>query len=185
MPLTVIVGDESYAEGTEITDDDLAAYLRAGAVVSTSQPSSEALLEAYRRAADAGATEIVSVHLSADLSGTLQAATAAAGRSPVPVRVVDSRTVAMSLGFAALAAAQEAARGAAPQRSRTGRARWPGGAEPCSWSTPSTSYAAVAGSAPPPPRSGACSGSDRCCRSATARSSSCRRSARGPRPSTA
>ncbi|MEK8228562.1 DegV family protein [Oerskovia sp. M15] len=46
------------------------------------------------------------------MSGTVHAAALAATRSPVPVRVVDSRTVAMGLGFAALAAAEAAADGA-------------------------------------------------------------------------
>jgi DegV family protein with EDD domain len=55
---------------------------------------------------------VVSVHLSGELSGTVGAAELAARESPVPVRVVDSRTVAMGLGFAVLAAA-EAARDAA------------------------------------------------------------------------
>ncbi|ROS73644.1 DegV family protein [Cellulomonas sp. PhB143] len=111
VPLHVLVGDVSYLEGVDVGDEDLAAFLRAGADVSTSQPTSEALLEAYRRAAAAGAEKIVSVHLSGSLSGTVQAAARAAALSPVPVRVVDSRTVAMALGFAALAGAQAAASG--------------------------------------------------------------------------
>lgn len=46
------------------------------------------------------------------LSGTVRAAALAAADSPVPVEVVDSRTVATGLGFAALAAARSAAAGA-------------------------------------------------------------------------
>jgi DegV family protein with EDD domain len=57
---------------------------------------------------------VVSVHLSAELSGTCDAATTAAAeveRDGIEVRVVDSRSLAMGLGFAVLAAAQAAADG--------------------------------------------------------------------------
>jgi DegV family protein with EDD domain len=48
------------------------------------------------------------VHISAGLSGTLDAARLAAADAPVPVSVVDSRSTAMGLGFPVLAAAEAA-----------------------------------------------------------------------------
>jgi DegV family protein with EDD domain len=53
----------------------------------------------------------VSVHLSTELSGTCQAAVLAARRSPIPVEVVDTRTVAMAAGYAVIDAAEAARRG--------------------------------------------------------------------------
>jgi DegV family protein with EDD domain len=61
---------------------------------------------------DDGASHVVSVHLSAALSGTWESAVLAAQDFPHGVvRVVDSRSTAMGLGFAVLAAARCAADG--------------------------------------------------------------------------
>jgi DegV family protein with EDD domain len=112
VPLHVVVEDESFLEGVGIAADDVAAHLQAGRRVTTSQPSPAAFAAAYRAAAADGARAVVSVHLSGELSGTVHAAALAAADAPLPVRVVDSRTVAMGLGFAARAAAEAALDGA-------------------------------------------------------------------------
>lgn len=95
-----------------ITGFEVAAALRNGRRVTTSRPSTEAFAAAYRRAADDGAESVVSVHLSRAISGTYDAAVLAARESPVPVRVVDSTTLAMALGYAVLAGRSTAADGA-------------------------------------------------------------------------
>jgi DegV family protein with EDD domain len=79
--------------------------------VTTSRPAPAVFEETYRKVAESGATGIVSLHLSAELSGTYDAAVVAARRSPVPVRVVDTGMIAMALGFCALAAAEAAESG--------------------------------------------------------------------------
>lgn len=112
VPVHVIVDGESLREGAQIAPAEVAEHLRAGKHVTTSRPAPQDLLEVYRQAADAGATGIVSVHLSAELSGTAQAARIAAGSSPVPVRVIDTRTITMSGGYGAVDAAALAASGA-------------------------------------------------------------------------
>jgi DegV family protein with EDD domain len=130
VPLQVVIGAESYDEGVEggVTPELLAEALRAWTPVSTSRPNPDEMLEVYQRLADEGATEIVSVHLSADLSGTFESAQLAARRAPVPVHAVDSRQVGMATGFAALAAADvrdaggTAAEMAAAARQRAGAA---------------------------------------------------------------
>ncbi len=107
VPLQVIIGATSYDEGVEdgATPAMLAEALQSWIPVSTSRPNPEQMLEVYERLAADGATEIVSVHLSADLSGTFESAQLAAKRAPVPVHAVDSRQVGMGAGFAVLAAA--------------------------------------------------------------------------------
>lgn len=109
VPLDVSIDGARYAEGVDVTPEQLLHALERGAKVTTSQPPPSAFAAAYERAAAAGAHEIVSVHLSGEMSGTVRSARTAATVSPVPVRVVDSRTAALGLGFAALAAAQHAA----------------------------------------------------------------------------
>ena len=70
-------------------------------------------MAAYRRALDAGADRLVSIHLSGELSGTSDAARLAASQvGEHLVTVVDSRSAAMGCGFAVLAAARSAAAGA-------------------------------------------------------------------------
>ncbi|MFD9128845.1 DegV family protein [Kitasatospora sp. NPDC059571] len=111
VPLSVAVGDEVLDEGVEISPKDVAEALRAKQRVTTSRPSPETFAAAYRAAAEAGATAVVSVHLSAELSGTYEAAKMAAADAPVPVEVVDSRLVGMALGHCVLTAAQAAEAG--------------------------------------------------------------------------
>jgi len=112
VPLRVGVGDRSVLDG-QILGCDIATAMRDKVPLSTSRPTPAEFSAAYREALDAGASNVVSVHLSAALSGTWESATLAAQDFPHgAVRVVDSRGTAMALGFAVLAAAQVAAAGA-------------------------------------------------------------------------
>ncbi|GAB3171451.1 DegV family protein [Myceligenerans halotolerans] len=111
VPLRVVTEHESYDEGVEVTAADVVRMLDAGVRVTTSHPSPERFAATYRDLADEGARAIVSLHMSGELSGTVGAASVAAARSPLAVRVVDSRTVGSGLGFAARAAAECAAAG--------------------------------------------------------------------------
>src|SRR5699024_5482321 len=74
--------------------------LAMGQSVKTSRPAPGEFARAYAQLAAAGCREVVSIHLSAGLSGTVDAARLAASQAPVPVSVIDSRTVAMAQGFA-------------------------------------------------------------------------------------
>ena len=106
VPLQVVIGASAYDEGSpEASPDKVAAALRGRTPVSTSRPTPAAMLEVYRAAASRGAEAVVSVHLSAELSGTFESATLAARDAPLPVTAVDSRQVGFATGYAALAAA--------------------------------------------------------------------------------
>lgn len=114
VPLYVVLAGRSGEEGRDIGPADVARALSVrGQHVSTSRPTPGDFVAAYRRCLDAGAEQLVSVHLSAELSGTWDAARLAAAQvGEHIVRVVDSRSVAMGTGFAVLAAARAAAAGA-------------------------------------------------------------------------
>ena len=110
VPLQVVIGarvyDEVMAEGDDgATPAMVAEALKEFRPVSTSRPTPSALLEVYEQAAAAGANEIVSVHLSGEMSGTFESAQLAARDAPVPVLTVDSRQVGVATGYAALSAA--------------------------------------------------------------------------------
>ncbi len=105
VPLQVVIGAQVLDEGADgATPEVVAEALRAFKPVSTSRPAPTVLLEAYEAAARAGATEILSIHLSGEMSGTYESAQLAAREASVPVTAVDSRQVGVATGFAALAA---------------------------------------------------------------------------------
>lgn len=112
VPVQVVIGGRSYAEGVDISVAQVAKALREWQPVSTSRPAPADFIRAYQEAAAAGAQAIVSAHLSARLSGTYECALLASRESPVPVEVIDSRTTAMALGYACISGAEAAAAGA-------------------------------------------------------------------------
>lgn len=125
VPLQVVIGAEVFDEGPDgATPELVATALREWKPVSTSRPSPAALLEVYEQAARDGATEIVSVHLSGEISGTFESAQLAARDASVRVLPVDTRQVGFATGFAALAAAEVvAAGGSADEAAEAARAR--------------------------------------------------------------
>ncbi|GAA2732464.1 DegV family protein [Pedococcus aerophilus] len=115
VPLHVVIGGTEFSEGVDVTTSQVATALRAFRPVSTSRPSPQAFLEAYEKAAAGGADAVVSVHISADMSSTVESAHLAAKQSPVPVHVVDSRSLGMAMGYGVVSAALLAASGASAE----------------------------------------------------------------------
>ncbi|WP_152362701.1 DegV family protein [Microlunatus speluncae] len=112
IPLQVVIDGRSRAEGaTGASPEAVAEAIRTGRRVSTSRPAIDEFAAAYRSAAEAGATAAVVLPMSARMSGTFDAATVAARAAPIPVRVIDTGTLAMALGFAAISAGTAAAGG--------------------------------------------------------------------------
>lgn len=99
VPMPVMVGEQVFAESDEELHHELPFALAANESVRTSRPAPGVFEEVYRELEAAGYSRIVSVHISAGLSGTVDAARVAAGRVSIPVEVVDSRTTGMALGF--------------------------------------------------------------------------------------
>jgi DegV family protein with EDD domain len=114
VALEVRLGERIGREGVDIGAAELSAALADRHLeVQTSRPTPAEFAACFRAALDGGADEVVSVHLSRELSGTWEAARLAADEvAPGRVRVVDSRATGMGLGFAVLAAADAAQAGA-------------------------------------------------------------------------
>ncbi|MEJ7750966.1 MAG: DegV family protein [Thermoleophilaceae bacterium] len=133
VPLYVVFGPDRVERETDITDYPAFFEELRGAesLPTTSQPSVGDFIGAYEPLLAAG-RDVVSIHISAGLSGTAGAATQAAeqlareGRGGERVKVVDSKTTAGGLGIVVVAAAKAAVSGAnaeeVEERARAARA---------------------------------------------------------------
>jgi len=105
VPLTVVVDGIPHLEGLSIDTAGITAALRRGAALSTSTPSPGEFLQAYQRALDGGATEVLSIHTGGAVSGTATAARLAAEMAPLPVQVLDTGTASFPVTLCLWAAA--------------------------------------------------------------------------------
>lgn len=112
VPLQVSIDDVAYTENVEISASEIAESLVDGHEVTTSRPSPQAFEAVYSSLVDQGMEQIVSIHLSSEMSGTIESARNASANCAVPVRVVDTRTVGLATGFAAGRAARAVRDGA-------------------------------------------------------------------------
>lgn len=109
VPLHVLVDGADLRDGVDDVPYDIHDRPR----VTTAGATPAELSETYRQALrDSDGDGVVAVHLSAALSSTYSSAVEAAREFGSAVRVVNSRSVAMGVGFVALAAARSAGSGA-------------------------------------------------------------------------
>jgi DegV family protein with EDD domain len=109
VPLHVLIDGTDLRDGVDEVPYDIHDLPRA----TTAGATPTELAETYRQAlADSGGDGVVAVHLSAALSSTYSSAVQAAREFGPAVRVVNSRSVAIGVGFVAQAAARASASGA-------------------------------------------------------------------------
>lgn len=114
VPLTVFFGEDPFLDGVEISADEFYERQQASKELPrTSQPSVELFQEAYAEVGNDG-SEIVSIHLSSKLSGTLNAAQVAREvlKHEMHIDLIDSYSVSLGLGLIVLEAARAANSGA-------------------------------------------------------------------------
>ena len=113
VPLQVIWGEETYRDGLDITNEQFYARLGEAKVMpTTSQPSPAAFRTVYENLLDAG-YDILSVHISSKLSGTMDSAIQARQTFPnAKIELVDSLSTSLGMGFAVLEAGRAAEQGA-------------------------------------------------------------------------
>ncbi|MBA3530801.1 MAG: DegV family EDD domain-containing protein, partial [Ardenticatenales bacterium] len=112
VPLRVQMGSDTYREGIDLTQEEFFRRLpTTNPLPSTSQPTPLDFEEVYKEILATG-DEIVSVHLSSDLSGTYNSArNAMLSFEGSPISIVDSRSVSAGIALHALAAARMAEAG--------------------------------------------------------------------------
>jgi len=113
VPITVEVDGHEYLEGVDLDADQFYAAFADGhrPTVSTSQPSPGQFALAYEELVDRGCTEVLSVHLGAAVSGTLNSARLAAHKASIPIRLIDTGLASFGVSCCTWAAAAVIAQG--------------------------------------------------------------------------
>lgn len=107
VPHTIVWGNEQYLDRVELRPEEFYQRVRSGKVIpTTAQATAQQFLAAFNEAAAIGYKEICVITLSNRLSGAVQSALEAAKQVTVPVKVIDSLSVTMGLGWQVLGAAR-------------------------------------------------------------------------------
>ena len=109
VPLTFSIGDQEFTDRTSLTTQEFWKRCAESPVLpQTAAPAPGKFAEAYKALAAQGATGILMIGLSRELSATIQSAETGAKESgvSVPIKFIDSRSASMGEGVNVLAAAQ-------------------------------------------------------------------------------
>ncbi|MBZ4655188.1 MAG: domain protein DegV family [Peptococcaceae bacterium] len=112
VPLKVLFGEKVYREGVDISAREFYEKLKeSDKLPTTSQPSPGEFQEVFN-SLSADGSSVISIHISANMSGTYQAALIAKNALPGrDVTVIDSKLVSMALGLVVIEAARAAKAG--------------------------------------------------------------------------
>lgn len=113
IPLFIQVGDETYRDGIDMSRQEFFQRLPGwNQSPTTAAPGPEVFRREYERLALEGATQILSIHLSVNLSTVIESARlAAADTTIIPVAVLDSQQLSLGAGLLAITAVQAATKG--------------------------------------------------------------------------
>ncbi len=113
VPLTLVWGNETFHDGTEITPPEFYKRLKTAKVMpSTSQTTPEEFKKEFAPILAAG-DSILAILISSQLSGTVDSAVQAKAEFPnAHIEIIDTLTTAMALGYCTLAAARAVKDGA-------------------------------------------------------------------------
>lgn len=114
LPLYINIGSKTYLDGVDMSRQAFYRQLPAFQPhPTTAAPGTDVFQMAYSQLAAAGATEILSIHISETLSATVSIARVAAKEgTAVPVTVLDSGQLSLGMGFMVQTAAEAASQGA-------------------------------------------------------------------------
>lgn len=111
VPLSISINGENYLDRVNITPKEFIEKMKASAVLpKSSQPPAGEFLKVYDQLGSEG-YEVISIHMTGGMSGTVRSAESAAQMSSAKVNVVDSRFISRALAFQVLEAAEMAAAG--------------------------------------------------------------------------
>lgn len=106
VPLLIRWDGKEFKDGVEITRSEFYQKLRSSSTMpSTSQPSPGDFVEHYKALLEEY-DQIISIHISSKLSGTVQSARIAQEMLDAPIHIVDSLSTTMGLGSLVINAAR-------------------------------------------------------------------------------
>jgi DegV family protein with EDD domain len=114
-PQVLIWGEETFRDGVDIQPDEFYARLKTTKVMPTTSQVSPATMQSTFEGLIEKGYEVLGIFVSARLSGTIQSALQAIdmmGTAGEKVKIVDSNTTAMAMGFQALTVARAVENGA-------------------------------------------------------------------------
>jgi len=113
VPVKVLVDGVFFREFVEISPDVFYAKQKTGAKSGTTQPAPQDFIAVYTKLLANPDDEVLSIHLSSGMSGTLNSAYIAAEQTdPRRVHLYDTRTSGLGLGFMVMRAVKLVAGGA-------------------------------------------------------------------------
>ncbi|WP_080845730.1 DegV family protein [Cytobacillus gottheilii] len=111
VPLSIHINGETYLDRKDITPVQFMKKMKESEELpKSSQPPAGVFLELYDRLTDEG-YDILSIHMTGGMSGTVQSAESAASMAKGNVKVVDSRYISKALAFQVIEAAKMAKNG--------------------------------------------------------------------------
>ncbi|MCK1998803.1 DegV family protein [Psychrobacillus psychrodurans] len=111
IPLTIQIDGESFIDGVDIRAEEfLEKMSMAKELPKSSQPSSGVFKELYDELGKDG-DQVISIHMTGGMSGTVKSAQAAAEMTESDVTVIDSKFISFALSFQVEEAAKMASNG--------------------------------------------------------------------------
>lgn len=111
VPLTIQINKETYVDGVDVMPEQFLS-LMAGAdeLPKSSQPAAGVFKELYDEMGKDG-HDVISIHMTGGMSGTVKSAESAAQMSSANVTVIDSKYISHALSFQVIEAAKMAQEG--------------------------------------------------------------------------
>jgi DegV family protein with EDD domain len=111
VPLSIQINNQTFIDRVNITPSEFIEKMKQSEELpKSSQPSVGSFLEVYDRLGEEG-YEVISIHMTGGMSGTIQSATNAAQMSKTKVTAIDSRFISRALAFQVIEAAKMAQQG--------------------------------------------------------------------------
>ncbi|ASV69305.1 DegV family protein [Cytobacillus sp. FSL W7-1323] len=112
VPLSININGQSYEDRVDITPQEFLDLMRqSDELPKSSQPATGTFVELYDQLNKDGYDEIISIHMTGGMSGTVDSARTAADITEANVTVIDSRFISKALAFQVIAAAELADKG--------------------------------------------------------------------------
>ncbi|HDR4744288.1 TPA: DegV family protein, partial [Bacillus cereus] len=111
LPLSISVNGQTYLDRVDLQPDEfIEEMIKSEELPKTSQPAMGTFVEMYDKLGEDG-SEVLSIHMTSGMSGTVATANSAASMTDTKVTVVDSQFITHALAYQVVEAAKMANEG--------------------------------------------------------------------------